>query len=132
MTGLGRGETMPLHYNGKNVEFARILRKNATPQEQHLWHDFLKGHAVKFYRQRPIDEFIADFYCHEVKLVIEIDGSQHFSDQGEKRDVFRTERLEGYDLQVIRFTNRQIDENFLGCCEFIDLVVEERLAAFGK
>lgn len=64
--------------------------------------------------------------------MIEIDGSQHFCEQGEKRDVFRTERLEGYDLQVIRFTNREIDENFLGCCEFIDLVVEERLAAFGK
>ncbi len=120
---------MPLRYNGKNIKFARFLRKNATPQENRLWYHFLRGYKVTFQRQRPIGEFIADFYCHRARLVIEVDGSQHFSEEGEKYDAFRTERLEGYDLQVIRFTNRQIDENFYGVCEYIDLVVSNILAA---
>lgn len=120
---------MPLRYNGKNITFARSLRKNATPQENRPWYRFLRGYRVRFQRQRPIGEFIADFYCHRARLVIEVDGSQHFSEEGEKYDAFRTERLAEYDLQVIRFTNRQIDENFYGVCEYIDLVVKNILSA---
>ena len=56
-------------------------------------------------RQKAIDNFIADFYCHKARLIIEIDGSQHFSDEGLQKDEFRTEVLEGYDLKVVRFTN---------------------------
>ena len=79
---------MPLRYNGKNITFARSLRKNATPQENRLWYRFLRGYRVRFQRQRPIGEFIADFYCHRARLVIEVDGSQHFSEEGEKYDAF--------------------------------------------
>ena len=74
-------------------------------------------------RQKAIDNFIADFYCHKAKLVIEIDGSQHYTEEGEQNDEFRTEILEGYGLTVIRFTNRQINTNFYGVCAYIDRVV---------
>ena len=118
---------MSLKYNGNNVPFARELRKNATPQEKHLWYDFLSTYKIRFQRQKPIDNFIADFYCHKAKLVIEIDGSQHFTEEGIEKDEFRTEVLSAYDLLVIRFTNRQVDKNFYGVCAYIDLIVKERI-----
>ena len=84
---------MPLKYNGDNIRLAKNLRKNATPQENHLWYDFLSKYSVRFQRQKAIDNFIADFYCHRAKLIIEIDGSQHYTPQGRKKDDFRTEIL---------------------------------------
>ena len=116
---------MPLAYNGKNIQLARALRKNSTPEENHLWYDFLSNYKVRFQRQKAIDNFIADFYCYRARLVIEIDGSQHYSSDGKKKDDFRTEILEGYDLKVIRFTNIQIRENFDGVCRYIDTIVSE-------
>ena len=118
---------MSLEYNEKNIGLAKNLRKNATPQEKHLWYDFLSKYAVRFQRQKAIDNFIADFYCHKAKLIIEIDGSQHYTVEGKQKDEFRTEILEGYDLTVIRFTNRQIDTNFRGVCEYIDATVKSAL-----
>jgi len=100
---------MSLDYNKKNVMFAKELRKNATSEENHLWYDFLSKYEIRFQRQKAIGEFIADFYCHKAKLVIEIDGSQHYTKDGKEKDEFRTEVLEGYDLKVIRFTNRQVN-----------------------
>lgn len=119
---------MPLKYNGKIIPLAKALRKRATPQERHLWYDFLSKYKVRFQRQKVIDNFIADFYCHKAKLVVEIDGSQHYSDSGEKKDQFRTEILEEYGLKVIRLTNRQINEQFENCCEYIDDVVNDSLS----
>lgn len=116
---------MSLEYNGNNVKLAKSLRKGATKQEKHLWYDFLSKYPTRFQRQKPIDNFIADFYCHKARLVVEIDGSQHFSEEGMQRDEFRTEILEGYDLNVIRFTNTQIEKNFRGVCEYIDLMVKQ-------
>ena len=118
---------MSLYYNKKNITLAKNLRKNATPQENHLWYDFLSKYRVRFQRQKSIDNFIADFYCHQAKLIIEIDGSQHYTEEGKQKDEFRTEILEEYDLKVIRFTNYQIDTNFRGVCEYIDLVVTSLL-----
>ena len=118
---------MSLDYNKNNITLAKNLRKNATPQEKRLWYDFLSKYEIRFQRQKAIDNFIADFYCHQAKLVIEIDGSQHFTEEGKEKDEFRTEILEGYDLQVIRFTNNQIDSNFRGVCEYIDMVVKALL-----
>ena len=115
---------MSLEYNKNNIARAKTLRKNSTPQENHLWYDFLSTYEIRFQRQKAIDNFIADFYCHKAKLVIEIDGSQHYTDEGMKKDIFRTEVLEGYDLKVIRFTNRDIDTNFRGVCEYIDNVIK--------
>ena len=82
---------MPLWYNGKNIVLAENLRKNATPQENHLWYDFLSKYDVRFQRQKSIDNFIADFYCHKAKLIIEIDGSQHYTEKGQRNDSFRIE-----------------------------------------
>ena len=118
---------MSLDYNQKNITLAKNLRKNATPQENHLWYDFLSRYETRFQRQKAIDNFIADFYCHKAKLVIEIDGSQHYTKEGRQNDDFRTEILKGYDLKVIRFTNRQIDTNFNGVCKYIDAVVKKSL-----
>ena len=115
---------MSLDYNKKNVMFAKELRKNATSEENHLWYDFLSKYEIRFQRQKAIGEFIADFYCHKAKLVIEIDGSQHYTKDGKEKDEFRTEVLEGYDLKVIRFTNRQVNENFYGVCKYIDKIVK--------
>ena len=119
---------MSLNYNKKNIPLAKNLRKNATPQENHLWYDFLSKYTVRFQRQKAIDNFIADFYCHRAKLIIEMDGSQHYTPEGREKDNFRTEVLEGYDLKIIRFTNRQIDNNFRGVCEYIDMVVKNSLS----
>ena len=114
---------MSLGYQKDHVPYAKELRKNATSQEKRLWYDFLANYEIRFQRQKPIDRFIADFYCHKARLVIEIDGAQHYTKEGTQKDEFRTETLEGYDLKVIRFTNRQIDSNFRGVCEYIDLSV---------
>lgn len=118
---------MPLIYNGKNIILAKNLRKKATPQEKHLWYDFLSTYKVRFQRQKAIDNFIADFYCCRAKLIIEIDGAQHRTASGKIKDELRTESLEGYDLTVVRFTNQQIDESFYEVCEFIDKTVSSLL-----
>lgn len=92
-----------------------------------MWYDFLSNYEIRFQRQKAIDNFIADFYCHEAKLVIELDGSQHYTEAGKQKDSFRTEVLEGYDLKIIRFTNHQIDTNFRAVCEYIDTAVKASL-----
>ena len=123
---------MSLKYEKQNITLAKQLRTNATPQEKHLWYDFLSRYPVRFQRQKAIDHFIADFYCHQAGLVIEIDGMQHGSEEGIEKDAFRTEVLEGYDLRVIRFTNYQVDKYFEGVCKYIDEVVKELIAEKGK
>ena len=122
---------MSLDYNKNNIALAKNLRKNSTPEENHLWYDFLSGYEIRFQRQKAIDNFIADFYCHKAKLIIEIDGSQHYSEQGMKKDEFRTEILESYGLTVIRFTNHQINTNFHGVCRYIDDVIKASLREGG-
>jgi very-short-patch-repair endonuclease len=116
-----------IRYQGENGERAKQLRKHATPQEKHLWYDFLSKYPIRFQRQKMIDHFIADFYCYPAKVIIEIDGSQHYTPVGREKDQFRTEKLEEYGLIVIRFTNWQVDTNFRGVCEYIDKIVKERL-----
>lgn len=122
---------MSLDYNKNNIVLAKNLRKNTTPQENRLWYEFLSKYEVRFQRQKAIDDFIADFYCHKAKLVIEIDGSQHYTEEGRKKDEFRTDILEGYDLKIIRFTNSQINTNFRGVCEYIDVTVKAFLREGG-
>ena len=92
---------------------------------------FLCTYEFRFQRQKAIDNFIADFYCYKAKLVIEIDGSQHYSNDGFQKDAFRTEILESHGLKIIRFTNHQIDTNFINVCEYIDNVVRASLREGG-
>ena len=118
---------MSLKYNGKNIILAKNLRKNMTREEKRLWYDFLSDYSVRFQRQKAIDEYIVDFYCHKAKLVIELDGSQHFTSHGYLEDKKRTQTLQTYGIRVLRFTNKQINENFCGVCEYIDLTVKSIL-----
>jgi len=105
-----------LPYNPKLVARAKELRKSMTLAEKRLWYNYLRFFKYRVLRQRPIDNFIVDFYCHELKLVIEIDGDSHFTDEGKARDQARTQVLEGYGLKVMRFTNDEVLNNFEDVC----------------
>lgn len=118
---------MSLEYNKRNIVLAKNLRKNATPQEKRLWYGFLRQYKIRFQRQKAIGNYIADFYCHQAKLVIEIDGSQHYTDKRSSSDGIRTTVLEEYGLKVIRFYNKQIDTDFMNVCRYIDYVVKNRI-----
>ncbi len=107
---------------------ARALRKEMTPQERHLWYDFLRFYPVKFLRQKILGKYIVDFYCAEAKLIVELDGSQHYEDKGMEYDTERTEYLEQYGLRVVRVPNNEVSQNFAGICEYIDLAVSQSLS----
>ena len=96
-----------------------------TPQEYHLWYDFLRNRPEKWYKQRIIDFYIADFYCAKAKIVIELDGSQHFYEENLGYDKERTKILNQYGLQVLRYSNVDINNNFDEVCEQIDRIVWE-------
>ena len=119
--------SVSLKYNKKLIPRAKELRRNMTKQENHLWYDFLCQYPVRFQRQKTIDQYIADFYCHKAKLIIELDGSQHYTEEGEEYDRIRTDILERYGLEVIRFSNADVDKNFVGVCEAIDEKVKQIL-----
>ncbi|MDY6399345.1 MAG: endonuclease domain-containing protein [Synergistales bacterium] len=109
-------------YAAQLIERAKKLRRNMTKQECHLWYCFLKNHKVKFYRQRPIGSYVADFYCRNLKLVIEIDGNQHTNKENIKYDRVRSEYLNSLGLRVLRFTNYEIEHNFEAVCAKINSV----------
>ena len=113
--------------NNDLLKIAKILRLNMTRQEKHLWYDFLRYYPVKIYKQRIIDNFIADFYCHQARLVIELDGSQHYTPEGKSYDEARTDVLERYGLYVLRFSNSDVDDRFDGVCHMIDKMIKERM-----
>lgn len=115
-------------YNPKLKDRARRLRKSMTRQERHLWYDFLRDYPVRIYRQRSIDWFIVDFYCRRARLVIEVDGGQHYTPEGLARDAKRTAVLQSYGLTVIRVSNVDVDRNFAGVCAFIDRRIKEELS----
>jgi very-short-patch-repair endonuclease len=98
-----------------------------TRQEKHLWYDFLSCYPVRFQRQKTIDSFIVDFYCFSANLIIEVDGSQHYNPDGTLYDERRTEILNTYHLEVLRFSNYDVDKNFSGVCIMIDNKVKGRL-----
>ncbi len=115
------------NYNYFLTETARELRKNMTPQERHLWYDFLKNYPVRFYRQRPIGSYIADFYCARLELIIEIDGSQHYTEEVKNYDDNRTKAFNRFGIDVIRFSNYDVNTNFEGVCTEIDKEISKRL-----
>ena len=86
----------------------------------------MRKYPVKIYKQRIIDKYIVDFYCASAKLVIEIDGSQHYEEQGKTYDKERSAVLDSYGLKVIRYSNREIDREFSAVCEQIDQIIKER------
>lgn len=116
---------MERKYNGNLIANAKLLRKNMTKEERHLWYDFLKPYPVKFRRQAVIKKYIADFYCPKANLVVELDGSQHFEEKGLEYDKKRTTFLEEYGLTVIRIANNTINTQFKEVCEYIDNYVKQ-------
>lgn len=98
-----------------------------TKEENRLWYDFLRSYPVRFSRQKVLGKCIADFYCAKAKIVIELDGSGHYTEENERYDKNRTDFLQEYGLTVIRIPNTDIHKNFTGVCEYIDRIVVEAL-----
>ena len=111
----------------KLIPLAKNLRKEMTKEERKLWFQFLRQYPTRFYRQKVLGKYIADFYCAKAKLVVELDGSQHYEELGQEKDAARTHYLEGYDLKVLRIANNQVTENFEGVCTYIDWAVKQRI-----
>ena len=118
---------MERKHNTELTNNARVLRKNMTKEEKHLWYDFLKSYPVRFLRQKVIDNYIVDFYCHSARLIVELDGAQHYEEKGLLKDKIRTERIEQRNLKVIRMPNNELNRNFEGVCQYIDDAVKESL-----
>lgn len=113
--------------NNSLLENARRLRREMTKQERHLWYDFLRYYPVKIYKQRIIGNYIADFYCASAKLVIEVDGNQHGSEEGMRADRVRDEYMFSLGLMTLRLPNAWIDRNFGEVCDNIDRLIRERM-----
>ena len=119
---------MQSKHNKQLVPLARQLRKEMTKEERHLWYDFLRTHPVRFARQKVLGKYITDFYSAEAKLIIELDGSQHYENDNMEKDAERTDYLKGYGLKVIRIPNNEVSRNFRGVCEHIDAAVRQSLS----
>ena len=112
MVYLGKSVVKEMHAGAKPeiFRFAQEMRKNPTESEKALWNILRKFryNGYIFRRQHPVDIFIADFYCHKLKLIVEVDGNVHDSDQAAEHDDGRSAELEKYGLSIIRFTNDQV------------------------
>ena len=116
-------------YNKNNKQLARQLRSNMTEEEKTLWYRYLRNCRVRFLRQKPIGNYIVDFYCPKLHLVIELDGSQHYSDNGIQYDNKRTKDLKEYGIKtVIRVPNNEISHNLSGVVEFIEDCINRTLS----
>jgi very-short-patch-repair endonuclease len=114
-------------YNPTLILRAREMRREMTPAEKYLWYNCLRLLPVRFRRQRPVGAFIADFYCPTLKLVLEVDGDSHFSEEGARYDTVRSSFLNGLGLTVLRFTNHEVLHNLPGVDESLRLCIAHRL-----
>ena len=112
-------------YNKANISLAKTLRKNMTPWERKLWYEFLRYYPLRFQRQKAIGNYIVDFYCAKMGLVIELDGGRHYTPEQAEKDNLRTQDLERMKLTVIRICNVDIDRDFRGVCEYIDKTAKD-------
>ena len=118
---------MDRKHNKAIIPLAQNLRKNMTKEERRLWYDFLRNYHIKFSRQKVLGKYIVDFYSAKAKIIIELDGSQHYDKEGIAKDSERTAYLEEYGLKVLRIPNNQVNENFRGVCEYIENEVKQSL-----
>ena len=112
---------------GKLYQYGRELRQSATKAEKILW-EYLRNRnldGLKFRRQHPIDKFIADFYCHENKLIVELDGAVHDDKMNAQYDEARTYELKGAGIKVIRFRNSEVENNISFVLNEIRKVIEK-------
>ena len=116
-------------YNSKLKGLSRTLRTNLTDAEQVLWQHIRRKQiqGVQFYRQKPLLAFIVDFYCPAAKLVIELDGSQHYDEEHQTKDQARDDTLTELGLQVLRFDNRQVLLETDAVLAVIDATVKKRV-----
>ena len=112
--------------NSNLTPLSQTLRKRMTKEEKHLWYDFLKKLPYTVNRQKVIGSYIVDFLCEEGRLVIELDGEQHYSEKGRARDSVRDRFLNNCGYLVLRYTNHDIKTNFDGVCLDIKKHIEER------
>ena len=119
---------MDSKHNKSLVGYARNLRKNMTREERHLWYNFLKDYPVRFSRQKILGRYIADFYSAQAQMVIELDGSQHFEDEGLEYDGERDRFLKEYGLRIIRIPNNDINCRFSAVCEYLDREIRQSLS----
>ena len=114
-------------YNKKNIQVAKMLRKNMTPWERKLWYDFLQNYPVRFQRQKAIGNYIVDFYCAKARWAIELDGGEHYSYSTKIKDDIRTLELNKQKVKVVRICNLDVTRNFYGVCEYIDRAVKNEI-----
>ena len=106
---------------------AQSLRKNMTKEERHLWYDFLKSYPISFHRQKVVGTYIFDFYCSQAKIIIELDGSQHYDPEGKKADEIRDSYFSDQGYLVLRYSNADVNLRFQAVCEDIDKHVRKRI-----
>ena len=106
-------------HNPKLDANAKTLRKNMTKEERHLWYDFLKTLPIMVHRQKVIGKYIVDFYVASAKVVIELDGSQHYDLVGKQADEARDAYLNSLGITVLRYSNADINLRFSSVCEDI-------------
>ena len=114
--------------NKNLTDNAKVLRKQMTKEEARLWYQCLCRTKFRFRRQYVIGNYIVDFYCHQTKLVVELDGSQHCDPENRKYDDQRTAYLESQGLKVVRFSNLDVNRRFRDVCETIYQLIEARTA----
>ena len=115
-------------YNKSNIPLAQNLRKDQTKWEKHLWYDFLSRYPIRFQRQKAISNYIVDFYCAKAQLAVEVDGYYHTTLQQSTEDRERTNALKQLGIDVIRFTNTEIESDFERVCRIIEASVQQRLS----
>ena len=116
-----------MRHNGKLTSRAQQLRSSMTKEERKLWYEYLHNYPYRFRRQVTCGRFILDFYCASAKLAVELDGSQHYTPEGNQYDKKRTEYLNSQGIKVIRFSNSDVMRNLYGVCQTIDIAVLERI-----
>ena len=116
-----------MQHNPKLTSRAQDLRNNMTKEERKLWYEFLHAYPHRFRRQVTVGTYILDFYCASAKLAVELDGSQHYTEEGKRHDETRTRYLESLEIYVLRYSNAVVMKNFRGVCLDIDRVVRERM-----
>ena len=105
---------------------AQALRRDPTPAEKKLWFELLRDLPYKFTRQKPLGHYIADFYCSSQRLVIEVDGDSHYTQEGQRHDRMRTAALELQGLRVARFTNTEVLQDFESVCGVVLTMLNEK------
>ena len=119
-------KTSSLPFNEGLKKYANEMRKNPTPEENKMWHILLKGYKPKFHRQRVIGNYIVDFYCPQLKLVIEIDGEQHYLDENQAYEEKRNKYLESLGFKILRFYNSDINKKIKDVEKTVFALCEER------